>query len=177
MHSIGNTRIVIDGFPIESLYDLRIDVDSYDVGPYLSDPYTVKQISNVRVTLRAGNGAAMEFVVEDKEQIGDTVYFYGPLRALFPTIFADIDPLPWQVAYLAHTNRPSLDRFKLRRNDSYFQTVAAQAFGSGYERGYTAGALLQTKKTEEKPVTKLVTKPTTKKQVTREELANRLRGA
>lgn len=130
----GLPKIVIDGFSTETLTELRLDMDRYDYDDSLSPQLR----SNVRATLVSAGGTRFEFQVEGKEQVGDTVYFYGPLRNLFPDLFKDIDPLAWQVAYLSALGKPSLDRFKVRRDDSIFDTDDAEMFRRGYEAGVNA---------------------------------------
>lgn len=131
-------KVFIDGFELNGLYQL--DINTYDIGGY----GFVDNKANVKVTLTAFDGTSMTFVVEGKEQIGNTVYFYGPLRKLFPDIFRD-DLLPWQVSYLEYSGKASLDRFKVKSNDPMFETVVAKAYFAGFDKGFTAGGVNERK--------------------------------
>ncbi len=140
-----SVKVVVDGFPIENLWEFRLDVGTYDGTDFESGAFYRDRASNVQAHLRTANGTTLEFNVEGKEQVGNTVYFYGPLRALFPEVFRDIDPLEWQQAYLTAMARPSLDRFKLRRDDELFKTPDAEWFRLGFEAGHKAGAVNERK--------------------------------
>lgn len=132
--TLGTTKVVVDGFPIDMLTELRVDVDTGEL--------IIAGRSRGVVTLRS-NDVTLAFNIQGQEYIGDTVYFYGPLRTLFPELFKDIDLLPWQVDYLTYYNRPSLDRFKLRRDDPFFTTEVAEAYLAGHKLGYEKGAVNQ----------------------------------
>jgi hypothetical protein len=138
VNKITKHKIVVDGFAMENLFELQLEMGTYD-DHFRAGEFSRVSPSMVQASLLATNGTRLEFRVEGKETIGDTTYFYGPLRHLFPSMFADIDPLPWQVGYLEFSGRPSLDRFKVRRNDPMFLTDSAKAFFNGWSKGFMAG--------------------------------------
>lgn len=141
-----SVKIIIDGFPIENMLEFKLELGTYDYNwSFDAERLDRARTSNVQATIRASDGTVLEFNVQGKEQAGNTVYFYGPLRALFPGIFKDIDPLEWQVAYLEAMGRPSLDRFKVRRDDEYFTSELANTFRLGWEAGNKAGAVNERK--------------------------------
>ncbi len=134
-------KVTVDGFVMSDLYDVTLDHGTYhDATSFEEGAMYRAQMSNVRARLTATDGTKLEFRVQGYEQEKDVLHFYGPLRALFPEMFADIDPLPWQEAYLISMARPAIDRFKMRRTDDYFTGDRAIAFRLGWEAGSKAGA-------------------------------------
>lgn len=136
-------KIVIDGFPMANVREIQTELNTYStpIDDTLDSQFNTyrDKPSNVRAKLWGMNESLFAFVVQGQERVGDTIYFYGPLRAMFPDIFKDIDPLPWQIQYLEYIGRPSLDRFKIRRDNDLFITDQAKTYFAGYNRGYEAG--------------------------------------
>jgi hypothetical protein len=136
--------IVIDGVPVADVRDVSIERDTME--PFISDWTLYRHASGTtRLELRTlhntvlGFDIADEWMASESESRVTTYYIYGPLRQLFPSLFADKDLLEWQIAYLKHINAPKYLKYKLFRNDAEFITTDAQYFSAGYSAGEDIG--------------------------------------
>lgn len=127
--------VVIDGMVVQNVKSIEL---THDDAVLIPDRFN--RPSNVLATIEMDNGTKLKFLVEAKDQQDKTVYFYGPMRHMFPQLFEAIDPTPWQVAYLKHLGRDSLDRFRLQRTDQLFKTREADLFRLGFEAGQAHGS-------------------------------------
>jgi hypothetical protein len=125
-------KVMIDGIEASHVLSIEVNTEVREYGPFYGDTAVYYAPSNTTARVLFNDGMELQFNVQgmetDKE---NTVYFYGPLRKLFPALFKD-DPEPWQVDYLAALNRPSLDRFKLKKDDPIFDTLIARYYKKGW---------------------------------------------
>jgi hypothetical protein len=138
--------IVIDGIPVADVRDVSVERDTFDVGPFISEWTLHRHASGItRLELRTihntvlGFDVADEWMASESESGVTTYYIYGPLRQLFPSLFADKDLLPWQVAYLKHINAPKYLKYKFYRDNAEFETTYADYFAAGYTAGEDVG--------------------------------------
>lgn len=143
-------RIVIDGYPLSDLMECSIDSETNTLGPFLSDVTYTYAAGRTRISLRTVDNIELAFDVHDKSLVSNsgyemvqdenttTIYVYGPLRKLIPSLFVDKDLLPWQLDYLRHMKVYHL-RFKYWRSDPFFEDITALYFQHGYEHGKKAG--------------------------------------
>ncbi len=127
-------KVMIDGIEASHVMSLEMNRDVREYGPYLGDAtsHVFYATSNTTARIMFNDGTELHFNVQGMETDKDnTVYFYGPFRKLFPALFKD-DPEPWQVDYLVALNRPSLDRFKLKKDDPLFDTLLARYYKKGW---------------------------------------------
>lgn len=144
-------KVVIDGYPLAELMELKIDTSIDEYGPFISDYKIYQRSGRTRIELRTIHNIELAFDVTDKTLVGNsgytcvtnedatTVYVYGPLRQLIPSLFVDKDLLPWQLAYLEHNHAAKYLRYQLWRDDEYFSNEWAHNFEKGYDAGMNAG--------------------------------------
>lgn len=117
-------KVFIDNIEMSDA-DVSLELNSYDVR-------TIKENeSNVKATIKTPYGTFV-FKASAYEQDNGELHFYGPLRSMFPDLFKDKLLLDWQVAYLEEYGMPELDKYKLYRNDSIFDTAQAYNFKRGF---------------------------------------------
>jgi hypothetical protein len=132
-------RVFVDG--VEMATDSSIAIDR-QIHTYSYDMlYEIEraQESNVDVTLKCQYGT-LKFRANAYETADDgTIYFYGPLRQMFPDLFKDKELLEWQKSYIIYMKMPAWSHLKYWRDDSVLKTETAKIFESGYNLGKKAG--------------------------------------
>lgn len=150
----GHMKVVIDGYELAEIKELSLDRDINAYGPFLGDYiHGMYNIDSGRTRIELStiddidfafnlqyrtltSNEAYEIVDEDGIQ---TIYVYGPLRRLIPSLFVGKDLLEWQKAYLDASHQPKYYQYKLMRDDPVFSTDTAMYFSYGYDRGYATG--------------------------------------
>lgn len=128
------SKVFIDGFETAEAYIVNLEHEIREIGPFHGDEsqHFVYKNANVRASIKFPFGIELEFQVQGYETDNEGNYhFYGPLRNMFPKMFEN-DIEPWQESYLSALGKPSLDRFKLKKDDPLFNTLLATTYKKGW---------------------------------------------
>lgn len=134
-------HIVIDGFKLEyyKYIDVSREMSNYEYGPYISQlDFDARYPSRMKLTIETVDGVSITCAPDFFETTEDTIYIYGVLRKMFPSMFADRELLAWQEDYLRDQNKYTL-RMRYFRNDPFFDTPEAKLFYSGFKHGKKRG--------------------------------------
>lgn len=125
------TKVVLDGIELNDNVTIMNSLYSYDLE--IAQGFTKSGRPNITVIIK-GRNVKIECQPIGMLQEGNTLYLYGPLRDVFPELFAGKLLLPWQEAYLkARADFQSLDLYRYWRDDGIFETLPATYFHKGYK--------------------------------------------
>jgi hypothetical protein len=132
-------RVFVDGVEMATDNSIAIDRQIHTYSYDMLFEIERAQESNVDVTLKCQYGT-LKFRANAYETADDgTIYFYGPLRQMFPDLFKDKELLEWQKAYLNAYRVPPWSHLKLWRDAPLFKEDEADNFRRGFELGKKAG--------------------------------------
>lgn len=127
-------NIIIDGIPVADLMSTELSRDTYDIGPFISELSYKVSSPTMRIQIQTIHNTELSFDIHSGDfiQTEDAIFIYGPLRKLFPSIFADKDLLDWQLEYLCEFDYPKHSKYQYYRDDPLFESPQAIGFYRGF---------------------------------------------
>lgn len=151
VREVNSINVIIDGYSLDRVREFSLERDMVDIGySWSSSIHLGSVVGLTHITVTTLDGVELKFTPEHQEIVqdeeGTTVYVFGVLRKMFPSLFADKDLLDWQKVYLEYRNTPAHYKYKLFRDDPVFLSNTAEVFRIAYTRGYAAGVDVGEKK-------------------------------